>query len=67
MENSDIIKIVLAIIFPPLGVALQVGIKNPHFWINIVLTLMGWIPGMVHALYVILTYEDNQTGNEIIK
>jgi uncharacterized membrane protein YqaE (UPF0057 family) len=26
-----------------------------HFWINILLTLLGYIPGIVHAVYIIAT------------
>jgi uncharacterized membrane protein YqaE (UPF0057 family) len=37
---------------PPLGVFLQVGIGK-HFWINIILTIFGYIPGIVHAIWVI--------------
>jgi uncharacterized membrane protein YqaE (UPF0057 family) len=48
----EIIKIILAIILPPLAVFLQVGIGK-HFWINIILTLLGYIPGIVHAVWVI--------------
>ena len=52
--GSDIFKILFAILLPPLGVFLEVGLKG-HFWLNILLTLLGYIPGIVHALYVILT------------
>jgi uncharacterized membrane protein YqaE (UPF0057 family) len=48
----DIIRIILAIILPPLGVFLQVGI-GAQFWINILLTLLGYIPGIVHAVWII--------------
>ena len=48
----DIIRIVVAILLPPLGVFLQVGIGK-HFWINIVLTLLGYLPGIIHAVYII--------------
>lgn len=50
----DIIRIICAILLPPLGVFLQVGL-GMHFWINIVLTLLGYIPGIVHAIYIIAT------------
>lgn len=53
-EGSDIIKIILAIILPPVGVFLEVGL-GMHFWLNIVLTILGWVPGVIHALYIILT------------
>ncbi|WP_286222512.1 YqaE/Pmp3 family membrane protein [Marinobacter apostichopi] len=48
----DIIRIIIAILLPPLGVFLQVGIGK-HFWINIVLTLLGYLPGIIHAVYII--------------
>ena len=48
----DIIRIILSIILPPLGVFLQVGLSK-HFWINVILTLLGYIPGIVHAIYII--------------
>ena len=53
-ETSDLLKILLAILLPPLGVLLEAGV-GLHFFLNIVLTLFGFIPGIVHALYVILT------------
>ncbi|KKX27889.1 YqaE/Pmp3 family membrane protein [Rhizobium sp. LC145] len=49
----DIVRILLAILLPPLGVFLQVGL-GLQFWLNILLTLLGWLPGIVHALWVIL-------------
>ena len=49
----DILRILIAILLPPLGVFLQVGI-GLQFWINILLTLLGYIPGIIHALYIIL-------------
>ena len=49
----EILKIILAIILPPVGVFLQVGIANKHFWLNILLTILGYIPGIVHAVWVI--------------
>jgi uncharacterized membrane protein YqaE (UPF0057 family) len=37
------------------GVFLQVGIGK-QFWINILLTILGYIPGIVHAVWVIAKY-----------
>lgn len=51
---GDPIKIVAAIILPPLGMFFEVGFSK-HFWINILLTLFFWVPGMIHAIYIILT------------
>ena len=48
----DLIRVLLAILLPPLGVFLQVGI-GLHFWLNIVLTICGYVPGLVHAIWII--------------
>lgn len=48
----DILRVLLSILLPPLGVFLQVGI-GPQFWINILLTLLGYFPGVIHAVYII--------------
>jgi uncharacterized membrane protein YqaE (UPF0057 family) len=48
----DFIRIIFSILLPPLGVFLQVGIGGA-FWLNILLTLLGYIPGVVHAVWVI--------------
>ncbi|KAK4335474.1 UPF0057-domain-containing protein [Rhodotorula toruloides] len=46
---SDICKIILAIILPPLGVFLERGCAA-DFWINVLLTILGYIPGTLDAL-----------------
>lgn len=53
--GGDILRIILAVILPPLGVFLEVGLGK-HFWINIILTLFGYIPGIIHAVWVIAKY-----------
>ena len=50
---TDPIKLLLAILLPPVGVFLEVGLGT-HFWINVVLTLLGYVPGIIHAVYVVL-------------
>lgn len=50
----DIIRLIAAIFIPPLGVFLQVGLGR-DFWINILLTFLGYIPGIVHAVWIILS------------
>jgi uncharacterized membrane protein YqaE (UPF0057 family) len=48
----DIIRILFSIVIPPLGVFLQVGLGK-DFWINVLLTLLGYFPGLIHAIYII--------------
>lgn len=52
-DNRDVVRILLAILLPPLGVFLQVGVGG-HFWLNLLLTLLGYVPGIIHAVWVIL-------------
>jgi len=51
----DICKMIFAVIFPPLGVFLEKGC-GVDLLINILLTILGWIPGVIHAFYIILKY-----------
>jgi uncharacterized membrane protein YqaE (UPF0057 family) len=50
--TMDIIRVIFAILLPPLGVFLQVGLGGA-FWLNILLTLLGYFPGVLHAIWVI--------------
>lgn len=52
---SDVCKIILAVILPPLGVFLERGCSG-SFFLNILLTILGYFPGIIHALYIILKY-----------
>jgi uncharacterized membrane protein YqaE (UPF0057 family) len=55
----DILRTLLSLIVPPIGVFLQVGVGK-HFWINILLTILGYVPGLVHAIWVIWTFPRQQ-------
>ncbi|MEP0004988.1 MAG: YqaE/Pmp3 family membrane protein [Balneola sp.] len=48
----SLLRIILAVFLPPVGVFLTVGIGSA-FWINILLTILGYIPGIIHAVWVI--------------
>ncbi|MDY7021918.1 MAG: YqaE/Pmp3 family membrane protein [Cyanobacteriota bacterium] len=47
-----LLKIVLAILLPPVGVFLSKGVGT-DLLINIVLTLLGWLPGCIHAVWIL--------------
>lgn len=49
-----VVKIILAIILPPVAAFMQVGLTT-HFWINIVLSLLFVLPGIIHALWLVLS------------
>jgi len=46
--------VILAIFLPPLGVFLHQDGITTDFWINLVLSCFFWLPGILHALWVIL-------------
>jgi uncharacterized membrane protein YqaE (UPF0057 family) len=49
---SNLVRVLLAILLPPVGVFFTVGFGG-QFWLNILLTLFGYIPGIVHAIWII--------------
>lgn len=54
-----LLRILLAVLVPPLGVFLTAGV-GPTLLINILLTLLGWVPGMIHGLWVVVKAEENR-------
>lgn len=48
-----VVIVLCAIFIPPLGVGLMYGI-NSYFWIDLILTLLFFFPGMIFALIVVL-------------
>lgn len=51
MDNK-LVLIILAILLPPLAVFLKKG-AGKDLIINIVLCILMWIPGLVHALWLV--------------
>ena len=60
---STLLLIIIAILLPPLAAFLLVGFSL-HFFLNIVLTLLGYVPGLVHALWLIFTLPSEQVIQE---
>jgi uncharacterized membrane protein YqaE (UPF0057 family) len=46
-----ILQLITSILLPPLGVFLTVGVSSALV-INILLTLLGFVPGVIHALWI---------------
>jgi uncharacterized membrane protein YqaE (UPF0057 family) len=53
MPSAPPLTLAVAILLPPLALFLTRGI-TPAFWLSILLTLMGYVPGMIFALLAIL-------------
>jgi len=56
-----IARFLLGLVVPPLGVVLTVGV-GPTLFINILLTLLGWLPGSIHAVWVIAKHEEEMNA-----
>lgn len=53
MSGSDAAFVILALIMPPVAVLLKLGFTS-QFWVNLLLTIMGFVPGQIHAVWVVL-------------
>ena len=54
----------LAIILPPLAVFLCA--KPIQALLNLFLTILGWIPGVIHALFVVHSHLQEKQTDKII-
>ncbi|BAY75015.1 MAG: YqaE/Pmp3 family membrane protein [Nostoc sp. ChiSLP01] len=55
-----LVRYLLGLLVPPLGVFLTVGV-GPTLIINILLTLLGWLPGSIHAVWVIAKFDEQMS------
>ncbi len=53
-STNTLLLVILAIILPPLAVYLHQGEINNKFWLDLILTLLFFIPGVIYALIVVL-------------
>lgn len=53
LQENKLIMIIIAFFLPPLAVGIKTGVSG-SLLINIILTLIFWLPGFIHALLVIL-------------
>ncbi|KAG5593732.1 hypothetical protein MTR67_029754 [Solanum verrucosum] len=51
-------EVLLAIFLPPLGVCLRHGCCTVEFLICLILTILGYVPGIIYALYAILCIQN---------
>jgi uncharacterized membrane protein YqaE (UPF0057 family) len=58
-----LVRVLAGIFLPPLGIFLTVGI-GPTLIINILLTLLGWLPGSIHAIWVIFKHDERLNRQE---
>lgn len=51
--TSKLLLVIIAILLPPLAVGLKEGVGG-QLLLNILLCIFFWLPGLVHALYIVL-------------
>lgn len=59
ISNQKCISIIVAIYIPPLAVYMTQGATN-QVWINVLLCFLFYLPGVIHALYIVLSDERKQ-------
>lgn len=55
----SILNLILAVLLPPVGAFLQV-VASKHFFINIILTILGFLPGVLHAVWLVVTQKKGE-------
>ncbi|KAK3318166.1 hypothetical protein B0H66DRAFT_602767 [Apodospora peruviana] len=58
MCSTDIFLGLLALLFPPIAVWVKCGICSADSIINILLCVLGYLPGLIHAWYIIAKYPE---------
>ncbi len=53
VDQNTLLLVIIAILLPPLAVGLKAGFGGA-FVLNLILWLLFYFPGLIHALYVIL-------------
>jgi uncharacterized membrane protein YqaE (UPF0057 family) len=57
VKAMTLVRFLLGVLIPPVGVFLTYGVSTTLL-INIVLTLLGWVPGSIHAVWAIAKHEE---------
>jgi len=53
-DTNTLLEVILTILIPPVGVLVHEGGINSKFWIDLLLTLLFYIPGLIYGLIVVL-------------
>ncbi len=59
-----LIRLALGFLVPPVGVFLTYGLSLTLV-INVLLTLLGWVPGIIHAVWVIAKQSEQQQSDAV--
>ncbi|KAI3420072.1 hypothetical protein GPALN_003404 [Globodera pallida] len=51
VEVQQLIELIFCILLPPVAILLHGGLDILHLILNIVLCILGYVPGVIHALW----------------
>ncbi|NJL84756.1 MAG: YqaE/Pmp3 family membrane protein [Leptolyngbyaceae cyanobacterium SM1_1_3] len=57
-----LLRFILGILVPPVGVFMTYGVSSTLL-INILLTLLAWVPGSIHAVWAIAKHYEKASEN----
>ena len=52
-DTNKLLLCIIAVLLPPLAVGLKEGVGG-HCVLSIVLTIFFWLPGILHAVWIVL-------------
>ncbi|VIO88279.1 Uncharacterized protein BM_BM7508 [Brugia malayi] len=58
----SLILVILCFIFPPLAVLIVRGC-DVHLLLNIIFTILAWLPGVIHAIYICFYFQSSPAFN----
>ena len=58
-----LVRFALGVLLPPVGVFMTYGLSTTLL-INILLTILGWVPGVIHAIWAIAKHEEKVNQQE---
>ncbi|KAF2458904.1 hypothetical protein BDY21DRAFT_362427 [Lineolata rhizophorae] len=64
MCGTDCFLALLSILFPPIGVWVKRGLCSADSLINLALCCLGYLPGLLHAWYIIFAYPDDPFADD---
>ncbi|KAL1974818.1 hypothetical protein VTN31DRAFT_5022 [Thermomyces dupontii] len=61
-----ILLIIVTLLFPPAGILLISGC-SVDFLINVLMTMLGYIPGYIHAFYLEYVYYERRRESRLLQ
>jgi uncharacterized membrane protein YqaE (UPF0057 family) len=58
-------RYILGILLPPVGIFLTYGVSSTLL-INVLLTLLGWLPGSIHAVWAIAKADEKASQEHTV-